>query len=640
MNPKRTVNSADKLIYFLLLLVSFVVYGNSIRNDYGFDDSYVVTANKNVQKGVAGIEDILQMPYAQFGDIKLDYRPIVLVSFALEHQFFNDNPHISHFINVLLYALCLLVLYRVLIVVFHLNKEYAFLPFLITLFFAVHPIHTEIVNSLKNRDELFVVLFGMLFILYGYYYYTKATGRWKYALISLFFLTLTLMSKISGLIFVGLFIPLCFFNDFFKGKKWNYIFLLICLLMVVRGVMRAFEGLNRASTIFENPLADNKSLLIALGTSSNVMLYHIKMLLIPSPLRFYYGANMFPVVGLTHPFALISFVLHLSLLIYGIIRFFKKDRVGLFILCYFVAVSIYSNFPIPYTSMFAERALFLSSLWFIVIIAVVLCRGWIKYQSEFNFPLLKNAFLIALVALFGVYSYMTINRNFLWKNTLTLMSHDIQSLQNSILANFIYANNLKYESKVAKDKTAATALATSAVYYYNQAIGLQPNYPEFYFKLGSTYRYNLNNLDSAERHFKNAVLIDTLYADAKYELSKLYFDKQDYRRSTYFFKQTYELKPTDSMTLFYYAQSAANSGDLVTCYKINQEFLKLYPQLPYPYLNLGTYYSTILKDDSAVVYFDKAINLGYRETELLNKLAYYFEQKGNLEKAVYYRKLN
>ena len=194
MNPKSTVNSADKLIYFLLLLVSFVVYGNSIRNDYGFDDSYVVTANKNVQKGVAGIEDILQMPYAQFGDIKLDYRPIVLVSFALEHQFFNDNPHISHFINVLLYALCLLVLYRVLIVVFHLNKEYAFLPFLITLFFAVHPIHTEIVNSLKNRDELFVMLFGMLFILYGYYYYTKTTGRWKYALISLFFLTLTFLS--------------------------------------------------------------------------------------------------------------------------------------------------------------------------------------------------------------------------------------------------------------------------------------------------------------------------------------------------------------------------------------------------------------------------------------------------------------
>ena len=123
-------------------------------------------------------------------------------------------------------------------------------------------------------------------------------------------------------------------------------------------------------------------------------------------------------------------------------------------------------------------------------------------------------------------------------------------------------------------------------------------------------------------------------------MSKLYFDKQDYRRSTYFFKQTYELKPTDSLTLFYYAQSAANSGDMATCYKINQEFLKLYPELPYPYLNLGTYYSTILKDDSAVVYFEKAINLGYRETELLNKLAYYFEQKGNLEKAVYYRKLN
>ncbi|HPH88187.1 MAG TPA: hypothetical protein PKV76_06920, partial [Chitinophagales bacterium] len=68
--------------------------------------------------------------------------------------------------------------------------------------------------------------------------------------------------------------------------------------------------------------------------------------------------------------------------------------------------------------------------------------------------------------------------------------------------------------------------------------------------------------------------------------------------------------------------------------------LKLYPELPYPYLNLGTYYSTILKDDSAVIYFEKAIGIGYRETELLNKLAYYFEQKGNPEKAAYYRKLN
>ncbi len=639
MNPKIAAYTTKNWIYFLLIVLSFVLYGNNIQNDYGFDDTYVETANPYVQKGIAGIPDIFNKPYATIDGAVLDYRPVVLITFAVEHQFFKGNPHISHFINILLYALGLIVLYHVLIIVFKLDREYPFLPFVITLFFAVHPLHTEIVDSLKNRDELLVLLFGLLYMLYGYYYFTKESRRKTYALISLFFLVLTLMSKITGLVFVAIFIPVCIFNNFFKKGKWSYLFIFISVLMVIRAAVRAFEGANRQTTVFENPLSGNKDLLVIFGTACRILLYHLKMLVFPSPLRFYYGANMFPVVNIINPLALISFVLHAALLVFGISRFLKKDNLGLFILCYFIAIAIYANFPVLYTSMFSERALFLSSLWFVVIIAVIAVRIWNKYKVLQQSSVYKNAIALFIAVVFVCYSFMTISRNFLWKNTLTLMSHDIEFLENSVLANYIYANNLRYESKISKDAAVSKELANKAVYYYQHAIYLKPNYPEFYYKVASTYRYNLKNLDSAEVNYGYAISIDSLYGDANYELSKLFFDKQDFKRSNYFFAKTYAIQPTDSLTLFYYAQSASNVGDMATAYKTNQEFLKLYPNLPYPYLNLGMYYSKNLKDDSAIIYLDKAINLGYREPQLISKLAYYFEQKGNTAKVKYYKSL-
>lgn len=636
---KAAAYTTKNWIYFLLVVLSFVLYGNSIQNDYGLDDVFVMSGNPYVQKGFAGINDILQRPYAKIGDATLDYRPIVLVTYAIEYQFFQANPHVSHFINILLYALSLIILLKILTNVFHLGGDYPLLPVIITLFFAIHPLHTEVVDSLKNRDELLVFIFGELFLLYGFYFCMKEHHRWKYALLSLFFLLLTLMSKITGMVFVFIFIPVFFYNNAFKKNKLNVIFLGICLAMIYRGSERAFQGLNRTSTIFENPLTENKDILIALGTSCKVLLYHIKMLIYPFPLRFYYGYNVFPVSSITNPVSFFSLLLHLLLLIYGIVRFFKKDKLGLFIVCYFIAIAMYSNFPVPYTGIFSERALLLSSLWFIVISALLIIKLWQTYAAERLSSVYRNIFVTLLAVVFILYSFETINRNFLWKNNLTLMSHDIDYLNNSVLANYIYANNLKQASKEAKNTADSKYFADKAVYYFRQTIRLAPNYPEFYFKLGSTYRYNLNNMDSAIANFGYAISIDSLYGDANYELSKLFFDRQDFKKSNYFFAKTYSIQPKDSLTLFYYAQSASNIGDFATSNKINREFIQLYPTLPYSYVNMGVDYSKILKDDSAVICFEKAIDLGYREPQLINKVAYYFEQKGDKEKAAHYKSL-
>src|SRR4029078_8651082 len=88
------------------------------------------------------------------------YRPFTLLSFAVEKDLFGNKPAAAHFINVLIYALLLLVVYKLLTKLFP-ETSYQLL-IMIALLYLVHPVHSEVVASVKSRDELLAGLFGFL----------------------------------------------------------------------------------------------------------------------------------------------------------------------------------------------------------------------------------------------------------------------------------------------------------------------------------------------------------------------------------------------------------------------------------------------------------------------------------------------
>lgn len=53
------------------------------------------------------------------GKNNYEYRPIVKLSFAIEHELFGVRPWVGHLINVILYSLCLFLLFKVLQIIFH-----------------------------------------------------------------------------------------------------------------------------------------------------------------------------------------------------------------------------------------------------------------------------------------------------------------------------------------------------------------------------------------------------------------------------------------------------------------------------------------------------------------------------------------
>ncbi|MCS6906237.1 MAG: glycosyltransferase family 39 protein, partial [Bacteroidia bacterium] len=184
------------------------------------------------QKGFAGIPDILTKDsfHGRHGDrsyYSRYYRPLSLVTFAIEHGLWGDIPAISHIINMLLYEVTCIILWLIL-------KNYFFpyssdLPLFITLLFAVHPIHTEVVANIKGRDEILSLLFAMAALFCSFIYIQKRNFFNLVLVIITFFLAL--LSKENAVTFVGIIpVALYFFSNLRLRKILKFSLILLGVL--------------------------------------------------------------------------------------------------------------------------------------------------------------------------------------------------------------------------------------------------------------------------------------------------------------------------------------------------------------------------------------------------------------------------
>lgn len=216
------------------MLFAGLLYVNTIPNQYAMDDELVTTVDKNyphrlTSKGLSAIPQIFREPYYKDDQgYAYDYRPVTLSVFALEHSLFGANPHISHFINVILYALlCGLLLY-VLEKLF--PETNPVIPFSVTLLYAAHPIHTEVVASIKNRDEIMALGF-MLFSFWSVSKTTMLTGAKKIlAYTGGFVLLLSILSKPTSIVLLPILNIMLILYD---RKNWLYTIILSAVVMFV-----------------------------------------------------------------------------------------------------------------------------------------------------------------------------------------------------------------------------------------------------------------------------------------------------------------------------------------------------------------------------------------------------------------------
>jgi hypothetical protein len=144
------------------------VHANTLSHPFTWDDGYNIVENEAI-RSLANVPSFFVEAWGAHADEAMNqaintnyYRPVSLASYALDHAVFGLNPAAFHGVNVALHALCAAL---VLVIGWRLverlggPKGWRWGVTAGALLFAVHPVHTEVVNVITYRTDLLAAVF-------------------------------------------------------------------------------------------------------------------------------------------------------------------------------------------------------------------------------------------------------------------------------------------------------------------------------------------------------------------------------------------------------------------------------------------------------------------------------------------------
>jgi len=660
------------LFKIALVVITIVLYYNTIFNYFALDDYYINYHNEQITKGFAGIPDIITSLYGDESGQTFGYRPVVRISFALENQFTANskyNPGISHLINMLLYIVGILLLYKVLR---RLLRNYnIWFPFLVMLLFLSHPTHTEVVASLKNRD----IILNFIFSFFAIWQFIKwaDTGKIKFVIFGMLSFFLAALSKETAVAQLAVFpLVLYFFTDISQKKLLGFsLTALSVVLLALVGPWLFLPEFHREIMFFENPLVAEPNLMVRLSTSFYILGWYLKMLVYPYPLGFYYGFNMIPIVNWANIWVILSFVAYIGMAIIAFLGLKKKTLLSFIILYFFITISMYANIVYPVPGIVGDRFLFFPSLAFSLAIVFLFYKLFRVDLSDKKIPNLKFIGIIALtLVLFLPYGQYTRIRNYQWNNEYSLYHTDQKHLFQSVKANELYASTLieKVNVELAKPVNPykfIEYLVDSAVMHYEQAVRLDSSHFGTWNNVGAVYAkiygnqalireksyWNKNDTVKAEKEKKDAAkyfaMADNAFKTAiffKPDFGSAYFNRGFafelqgmYDSAIYNYNRVTRIDGPYAKTFSRIANVYYKKGEIDVAIAENKKMIKQFPDSDLPYINLGNYYYVAGEIQKAVQYFEKAFEKGDNPATG-QFLSDYYSQQGNQTKAVYYLK--
>lgn len=585
-----------------LFILSFALYFNTISHDYVLDDVFVTKENAFVQKGFSGIGDIVTSGYFKgYNNVNNQlYRPVVLITFAVEKALFGNDPHISHLFNVLLYAFSILLLFSLLTRLF--SKQYSLFAFFVTLLFLAHPVHTEVVANIKSRDEILAFIFTLLTLIFILNYLRdKKLYHLIFSYISCF---LCIMTKESGITILAV-IPLILW--FFSDLNLNRILLLSAPYLLIAGlyllirtmVLDPFSPGEESVFVLNNSLLGAKNTAEMLATNFVTLGLYLKLLVIPYPLSWDYSYNQIPVINWSDWKAISSLAAYLFLGIYALIMIRKKEIIAFGILFFFITLSVSSNLFVKIGSTFGERFLFVPSLGFCVVLVALLFKiPGIKHDLNHRRSKYIYAFIILITA---AYAFVTFNRNKDWASFFLLAKSGVGACPNSA--------------------RTQVALATE---YYNLG------------KSETDSLQRLQYLSDAEFHFLKSIEIFPQYGDAIYGLGETYFLKGDMDKALMTFKTVITMQPDPRNALIYLSgmyNERKEWGNALECY---MRLLKNDTANSRLVANIGAMHMNLRNYPSAIQYFEKSVSLDPTESFPVKNLILIYEYLGDKPKAAGY----
>jgi hypothetical protein len=561
--------STDRNVLLAITVCSLLLYGLTLNNGYSVDDYLVSEDLEMVDQGISGIPEIVTSYYGKTDlGTPYAYRPVTRVTFAIERSLWGERVWLSHLINVLLYALLSFLAFKLLIQI--IGNEHRNLILIAIGLFVFHPIHTEVVCSLKNREELLSLLFVLTSSILMIKFIDGSKLIWLVAAILLFLLSLP--TKVGNVPFAGILVL-----SVFLFRKWNFKKLATAglpYLAVFAGYLVTVYHffplyLRREFTPEESPLMFVPSIWDRIPTGLGIIPHYLRMVSFPHPLAFFYGYNQIEIMSWTNGLVWfgVGLVIFLSVMFFICIK--KAPIVSFGIGIFGMGIAPFLNIIAGVPGIIAERWLLTPSLGFCLILAWLLHYMITRIGSK---PVMVGLSLI----LIG-YSTRVLSRVPDWKSHKSLVYNDVKVVQKSFVANFMAGKFYAADGYNSTSKQDRKENLENSLFHYDILIPIAQNQAEYQLRcaylsrdLGEkemALRYAINAFNSRSGRISYgikplAILLELQQADKGIELSQQLVKEHSHKSAPQIFLGNFHLMAGDTLQAITEYEAVLNYSDI------------------------------------------------------------------------------
>jgi tetratricopeptide (TPR) repeat protein len=365
---RETLLTSPRAWEVLAAVAAMALYARTVAFGWAFDDQMEIVRNVYVHSFAYLPEIFSTTLWTGSGMETYLYRPLVLVTYALNHAVSGLEAWSYHLVNVLLHA-------GASVLVFRLGRLWGLQTVAAgigALLFAVHPVHVEVVANVAGRKDVLASMFVLAMALS--HREAMRRGGWR-LVIPLGLYACAMLTKEIGA--MGLFLvaaqdayleddPKTFYNrPQVIGTYFGYLSILGTFL-VARVAVTGVVGVPE-TFVFDNPLVALGAL-ARVATALVVLGKGVMLLVVPVGLSPDYSFDAIPVVQSAADPRLWAVAAGLGLVAWSVSRADRRPRaLTMATAWYALAIVPASNLLITVGTIFGERLLYLPSVAFCLI---------------------------------------------------------------------------------------------------------------------------------------------------------------------------------------------------------------------------------------------------------------------------------
>ncbi len=558
--PPRSLAGARRPALALgaaVVLLAVLPYLDALSGGFTLDDIPVVVENPLLQRPLdlgriftsnlwGERETAPPAPGAgqNAAELKGLYRPVTVLSFALERALWGSNPRGYHAVNVALHALVSWLVFRIALAV--LASPLA--AFAAAGLFAVHPVHTEAVTSVVGLAELLAAIFFLLALLLGFSRWmgrARGQGRAALGVVSLFFVGLCskeIVVTLPGILVAcaALVRPMApgrrreadqgghgerggrrkpgaspqvapegsaaarpWLGKRVQGGWAGWAVLLAGLALALWAFLLLRGGALKPTKLmwvgFHGVTAEQRLL-----TASRVLMEYLGLLVWPGTLSAEYALPQVPIArSALEPPVLASLVLWPALAAAAILSRRRSRAIALGLVWFFLTILPVANVVLTIGVAKAERLLYLPSVGFCLVVGAFVMMARDRVRGAW--PV-----LLALLPVLAAFSVRTWVRNQDWRDNFTLALATLRTSPTSPIFNRILGVEYRRRGEYARAQPYLETALREA----------RPEYSGDSYNLGNNL-LSLGNYDEAERMFRRALELRPDWSDAMNNLGQV-----------------------------------------------------------------------------------------------------------------------